>query len=232
MTVRLCLTVEGPSELQFASTLLREHLAEHGVMLPKPRMTLFSRRHRMRHRGGVRSYEPLKNDITCWLRQENKDRRVRFSTMIDLYRLPRNFPGFAEAASLSDPYARVESLEVALAKAIGDPRFIPYLQLHEFEALLLADPSKFTAYYPDAKREVAQLQEMVAGFDNPERIDSGEQTAPSKRIIALFPDYLDAKPAATAVIAPAVGLTAMRARCPHFNHWLSRLESLGTPDSP
>lgn len=231
MIVRLCLTVEGQSELQFASTMLRDHLAARGVVLPKPRMTLFSRRHRVRHRGGVRGYEPVKKDIVCWLRQE-KDRHVRFSTMIDLYALPADFPGHAEAAGMRDPYVRVELLEAALARDIGDPRFIPYLQLHEFEALLLADPGRFDKQYPEAKREVVLLQEMVAEFDSPEKIDDGEQTAPSKRIGRLFPDYLDAKPAATAVIAPAVGLAAMRSKCPHFDQWLRRLESLGILDSP
>ena len=54
-----------------------------------------------------------------------------------------------------DPYRRVKILEDALRDDISDlrRRFIPYFQVHEFEALLLPDPQKLEAqfYDPDLK---------------------------------------------------------------------------------
>ena len=60
--------------------------------------------------------------------------------MFDLYALPADFPGYAEARREVDPYGKVRILEDALGNDIADRRFIPYIQLHEFEALILADP--------------------------------------------------------------------------------------------
>ena len=89
------------------------------------------------HRGGGRNYTAMKNDILRFLRQE-KDRDVFFTTMIDLYALPVDFPGRTEAESLRHvPYERVSKLEQCFAEDVEDrrsvpSRFIPHIQLHEF----------------------------------------------------------------------------------------------------
>jgi len=62
--------------------------------------------------------------------------------MIDFYALPSDFPNCDACAHLRDPYQRVACVEKALADDIKYHRFIPYIQLHEFEALIFADPSK------------------------------------------------------------------------------------------
>jgi len=121
-------------------------------------------------------------------------------------------------------------MEKALAEDINDPRFLPYIQLHEFEAVLLADPSKFATYYDGCTREIEQLQLLAATVASPELIDDGQQTAPAKRIAALIPAYADEKPIAGPIIAAAIGPETIRKRCPHFNAWLTRLENLGTTD--
>ena len=106
-----------------------------------PNRTLLSRdkRKAREYRGGLLGYERAKKDIRAWLK-EDKHTECRFTTMFDLYALPDDFPGYAEAMSTSDPYDRVGILEQKMAEDIGDSRFIPYIQLHEFEALILADP--------------------------------------------------------------------------------------------
>ena len=53
--------------------------------------------------------------------------------MMDLYALPHDVPGHAEAMALASPYEQAETLEAALADEIKDQRFIPYIQVHEFE---------------------------------------------------------------------------------------------------
>ena len=222
---RLHLIVEGQSEQAFAAQLLIPHLVAKGVYLSKPQLAAHARRRRLPHRGGVLSYPPFKNDIVRRLKEDHS-KDVFLSTMIDLYGLPDDFPGTEAARSEHDPYQRVDLMEQALAKDIDDPRFVPYIQLHEFEAMLLAMPAKILTYYDDRKKEVAELNKLVADFRSPELIDDGENTSPSKRITARIPEYGKAKPTAGPLIAAAIGLSTIRQNCPHFDDWIRRLEAL------
>ncbi|HYE73193.1 MAG TPA: DUF4276 family protein, partial [Blastocatellia bacterium] len=169
----------------------------------------------------------MKNDILRFLTQE-KASDVFFTTMIDLYAIPTDFPGFSEAEKLRHiPVERVEFLEESFAKDIGDRRFIPYIQLHEYEAYLFADPTCFEIFYDHHADEIAALQAITDSYDTPELINDGQHSAPSKRIIAQFPDYDGAKPLVGPQVADLIGLDVIRNKCPHFSAWLSRLEQLG-----
>jgi hypothetical protein len=224
---RLCMTVEGQTEQMFVNHLLRPHLASRGVYVTGARLTAFSRKKRHVHRGGVRAYAPVKNDLDHWLK-EDRGPDAFFTTMIDLYGLPKNFPGYEDGALAKDPYKRVGVLEEAFAKDIGDRRFIPYIQLHEFEALLLSDPAAFACYYENRPKQIQALVELRDGSNNPELIDDGEQSAPSKRIAEHIPEYPQAKPSVADIVAAGIGLDTMRGSCPHFHQWLTKLEQLGT----
>ena len=223
---RVCLTAEGQTEQEFAVRVLTPHLARVGVYLTKPRLAAVSRKRGMVHRGGLLRYEALRNDIDRWLKQDAAD-DVRFTTMFDLYALSSGFPGYGIAAAMRDKDARVASLEAAFAADVNDRRFIPYLQLHEFEAILFSDPSAFKFYYPGCGRKVEALIRSANEFTSPEWIDDGEQTAPSKRIAEQFPDYATVKRTAGPIIAERIGLEVIRKKCRHFNEWLTKLEQLG-----
>jgi hypothetical protein len=224
--VRLYLFAEGQTEETFADTLLQPHLATHGVYLQRAVQIAHARKKGRVHRGGVRNYLPMKNDISRLLAQE-KAGDVFFTTMLDVYGLPATFPGRDEAEGFRNaPTRRVEFLERAFAKDIGDRRFVPHLQLHEYEAYLFSDPSAFELFYDHHAREIAALQAIADAHATPELIDDGEQTAPSKWIESQFPDYK--KTAMGPQVAELIGLEVIRAKCPHFNAWLSRLETLGS----
>jgi hypothetical protein len=158
--------------------------------------------------------------------KEDDHKEARFSTMIDLYALPLDYPGWSEAQKKSKPADRVLVLEKALAEEIGDSRFIPFLQLHEFEALLYCDLKQIQTLIEESERGIAQLQKEVAGIACPEDIDDGEATAPSKRLINHVPRYENLKVRVGATAASAIGLQVLRGKCPHFGQWLSRLEKL------
>jgi hypothetical protein len=148
--------------------------------------------------------------------------------MIDLYGIPGEFPQLKDAEKLRGlPHERVAFLEHAFEGDVGDSRFIPYIQLHEYEAYLFSEPSQFRQFYHHHEKEIARLQAVADGFPTPEVIDDGQHSAPSKRIISELPDYEDAKPTVGPQVAELIGLTAIRAKCPHFNEWVSRLERLG-----
>ncbi len=228
---RLYIFAEGQTEQTFGDVTLKQHLAAFGVYVQGPVLIAHARRRGVVHRGGGRRYLPMKEDILRFLRQE-KGRDVFFTTMIDLYALPADFPGTDEAEKLRhSPDDRVSMLEEHFAADVGDPgggpaRFIPHIQLHEFEAILLCRPSAFSCFFGNCQRQIELLEADIQGTP-PEWIDDGEQTAPSKRIQGRFPDYGGAKASAGPQIAAEIGIEAVRSLCPHFNNWLRKLESLG-----
>ena len=104
---------------------------------------------------------------------------------------------------------------------LDSSRFIPFVMMHEFEALLFsycelllsgsASPSS-----PNGSQAIRDA------FGSPEEIDDSPDTAPSKRILALIPGYQ--KPLTGTLAALEIGLATMRVECPHFDEWLKRLE--------
>lgn len=224
---RLYLFAEGPTEQTFADTVLKPHLASFGVYMHNPVLIAHARKKGKVHRGGGRNFQAMQNDILRFLKQES-DGEVYFTTMIDLYALHSGFPGVEEASKLkNDPYQWVTALEASWGKTTGDNRFIPFIQLHEYEAYLFADVTRFGVIYENSTSSIKELQKIAAGVANPELINDGQHTAPSKRIIKAFPDYKDSKSTVGPQIAELIGLQNIRTQCPHFAAWLSRLESLG-----
>jgi len=224
--IRLNIIAEGQSEETFVNELLVDHLSSTNVF-PVVQCVITSRDRTANRtcKGGLLAYQKLQDHVRTWLAQD-KDPKARFTTMIDLYGLPSDFPKMDESQKIADPYKRVAFLQAAFAADIGDHRFIPYIQLHEFEALLLSMSKAFENYYIEHDREIMKLCEMTANFDSPELINYGHETAPSKRIEHHLAGYCRTKIAASKVVALAIGLKRMRDSCKHFNQWLSGLENL------
>jgi len=222
---RLHITAEGQTEESFVNDTMKPHLASYGVYADVRRV-LTGKKHGKLYRGGMTNYAKAKNDIVRWLKEERGNGDVAFSTMFDLYALPEDFPGFAEAKRLNNPYQKVAAIEEAFARDIDDYRFIPYIQLHEFEALLFVNPQLFEIEYFDTPEAIDELQKIAEKFANPELIDQGPETAPSKRIIKVLPDYENNKPAVGSMIAHEIGIDELRKACAHFNEWLAKLEQL------
>ena len=224
MYLRLHFIVEGQTEERFVNTVLRDHFADQSIVAVAHCVT--TRRERrtehLRHRGGLATYKHARDDIHRWV-QEDSNRNARFTTMFDLYGLPTDFPRYADAAEVSDPYARVEILGTAMREAIGDRRFIPYIQLHEFEALLFANPQKLDTQFLDRPSALQQLVETAKELGSPELVDDGPTAAPSKRITAAIPEYESRKASAGPIVAAKIGLPELQSQCRHFREWLERL---------
>jgi hypothetical protein len=217
---RVNVVVEGQAEETFIQESLGRHLAEFGVAIT-PRRVEFGRKKGRIHRGGLLNYSKLRKDVVNWL---NQDADAVVTTMVDLYALPTNFPGRAEGAKIRDPQARVSYLEEEFGKDIGSNRLMPYIQLHEFEAILFTDISRLAHYYPAYERAIRNLVTETAHL-TPEEINEGRTTAPSKRILCEVPIY--DKVLAGSVLAIELGLPLIRGRCLHFNAWVVKLEQLG-----
>lgn len=223
MDVTLHIIAEGPTEANFVNRTLRQHLARfsvdvHVLVVTTKKLPDFT------YSGGISDYAKPERDIRLLLSQHsNLD--VRFTTMFDLYRLPEDFPGYAVAASHNDPYQRVRALEDALAEDIDDSRFYPYIQLHEFEALLLSDPQKLESQFDDCTDGISNLVAMTSKFQSPELVN--DCNPPSKRINQELLNYSSWKRSVGPIVAGQIGLPTLRSKCAHFGAWLGKLESLG-----
>jgi hypothetical protein len=220
---RVFVLVEGPTERRFLDAVLRPHLQP---ALDLTSIIVTTRRERSGYKTG-RGGGPWKNwrnDLRT-LSYEQGDPRVRFTTMIDLYGLPHDFPGIEELRSMADTRQRAERAQALMAGDIGDPRLIPYVQRHELEALIFADLDRLRDHLdsePDLSGLTA-LSASVRGLD-PEDIDDGPLSAPSKRLLRHIPSYRKTHHGPNAL--ESIGLRALRARCPRFHAWVSLLESL------
>jgi len=162
-----------------------------------------------------------------WMKQDQNEDSW-FTTMVDYHALPSNFPGRGALPPTLNAFDRVVRLEDELSRDIAErldelpvsQRFVPYVQLHEFEALLFSDPAAFQEAFPGNPRVVDQLTAIRAQFASPEEIDGDLRTIPSRRILDILPDYQ--KPVAGLLVARRIGLAAIRRECGHFNDWLTR----------
>ena len=150
---------------------------------------------------------------------------IAVTTMYDLYRLPTDFPGYATKPT-GNCYDKVAHLEQALQQDINNRRFHAYLQLHEFEALMYVEPDIFSNLFP-GNDQVNQIRRIRQGFNSPEEIDDGPQTAPSEQILALYPEY--EKPLHGPLATIDIGLDAILRECLHFRQWIEWLQGLGNP---
>lgn len=104
-------------------------------------------------------------------------------------------------------------------------RVFPYIQRHEFEALLFADVGAF-ANIDTPQESIDELRVVSARFATPEDINDDPATAPSKRICQIVPNYN--KVLHGNAVAGEIGLEKMRSACPRFRAWLARLEALSS----
>jgi hypothetical protein len=221
--IRLNITTEGPTELRFVKDVLFKHLQPYGIYCDH-RNVLTSKEYRKR--GGMTNYTKAKYDIQQWISSENSS-NSRFTTMFDYYALPNDFPGYSDTQKFSNPYDKVKCIENAFAEDISDNRFIPYIQLHEFEALLFSNLDVLLLEYEDKSKEIESLKIILSQSpynNNPELIDDKKETSPSHRIIAQIPEYQ--KVSSGSLITDLISIDILREKCTHFNEWLTKLEML------
>ncbi len=214
----LTVTAEGYTEEKFVNELLLPHLATFNITV-LVRKILTNRKRKIR--GGYVSYAKLRNDINQWIKEMPN---AYHTTMIDLYGLDSEFPGYAR--SLSQPaYSKVEIVEKEFFDNIASRQFIPYIQLHEYEAILFSDTAimeKWLGLYDSFQSN--SFTAIREGYATPEEINDSSKTAPSKRIEHICPSY--DKVDDGILLAKEIGLATIRKECPHFNSWLTNLENL------
>lgn len=225
--VTLFAVVEGHSEAGFFPRLLAEHLALRGVDLHVPVIGRGSAK------GGLkfRSFSQVCEEMHDFL----ADRRRPFvTTFLDYYGLPtggRSGWDFVPAAKAAGGVQAIEAtLQEGVRAQAGDlaARFIPYIQLHELEALYFAEPETLAAVLEEPEL-APRFTRIVADGGSCEQINDSPETAPSKRLQKLCPRYVKGR--SSAAHAPRLGarlsLEAVRSACPRFSAWVEMLERLG-----
>ena len=217
---------EGQTEREFCRSVIAPGLHRAGVsvagtLVGKPQ----------RKRGGISAWPVYRNEIRR-LAKQRVDWHV--GVLVDYYAMPDSWPGRATAPG-KPPADRGLHVEDALRDDLDADmggRFIPCVQLHEFESLLFAVPETtaeslqsnagdFSADLIEGK--LNEVLEQCGGLV--EQIDDGPTTAPSKRLATILPRY--DKVAWGVLAADAAGLDELRAGCPWLDRWLSSLESIG-----
>jgi hypothetical protein len=218
--IRLKLLVEGKTERDFVKEILGPYLEEQCGHMVLPVVNKTSTKNSSRvHRGGVSKYTQFKKNILALKEQDN----YLITTMIDYYGLPADFPGMNRVHRVPTPEEKVCYLERQLKDDLPEElNFIPYIQLHEFEALLFSDiqtlDDVLMKFQPSHLPELHILRQQYS----PEEINTQPETSPSHRLKCFYPNY--AKVFEGIAIAKEIGLERMRDECPHFNEWIKKLE--------
>lgn len=212
--------VEGPTEQRFVKHLLAPYMSERSVyltaiILDKPG-----------EKGGDVKFARAKKDIEKHLKQR---RDTWVTLLVDYYGIRGDWPGYAESKRQVDHTRKAEIMNQATAEQIHnlfpdqDPeiRFIPYVSMHEIEALYFSDPVCLAETMGVRQEEIVAILEECG---EPEKINDNSTTAPSKRLVALSDRF---KKTSTGIaIARGIGIPKMRSACPLFDAWLAKLESL------
>ncbi len=222
---RLLIHVEGQTEEDFVNQVLRDHLVASGFHSVSARTV---GNPRQRQRGCIRKWQSVRTDIMNHLKEDPGCVAI---TMVDYYGLPQEWPGRAQPKNLRTIQERAQCVQEALLRDLAaemgpgfNPQhFVPFVVMHEFEALLFSDCAAFSRgiYRPDLESQFRKVREQ---FATPEEINDSPDTAPSKHVASIMPGYQ--KPLLGMLAVLEIGLARIRAECPHFDGWLKHLELL------
>lgn len=219
--VEVQVVVEGETERDFVKRVLGPYFYPKGLRFH------FNVLHGVNRWG----WERVRNEIAGCIYD---DPTSYCTTMLDLYGLPENTPG-KHGNKYSDPVKWAEHIERSISKSLHDMNdrleifidtghFIPYLQVHEFEALLFSDPLMISPNV-DSKPRHNELVEIREKYPTPEHINNSPATAPSRRLRKLFGSAYQ-KPLCGVLTAQDIGLPKIRHECKHFDSWLTILEEI------
>lgn len=219
--IRIHVICEGQTEEMFVNEVMSDIFCSKGIYLYPSLVG------KPGHKGGNFKFDRVLRDVKSRLLEDNQS---FCTTFFDFYGLPQDFPGKADAFSfqaIEDKRRIVEQkLVERLTQYIGEDsmrRFIPYVQIYEFEGLLFSEPESLAAGIgePDL---LSQFQAIRNEFETPEHVNNSRETAPSKRIAGLFSQY--DKVIHGSLVALETGIVTIRNECALFNAWVEQLLAL------
>ncbi|MCD4775278.1 MAG: DUF4276 family protein [Candidatus Aegiribacteria sp.] len=213
--------VEGKTEQIFIQSMVSPYLYTKGVYITpiiasKPGQ-----------KGGDIKFSRIRKDIELHLKQRSDTYLTLF---LDYYGLKRDWPGYLESREKRTSiekanvinFATMDAAKKMFGEYVTGKRFVPYISIHEFEALLFSDPSVLSSHLNVSE---SQVTDIVTACGSPEEINDSQQTAPSKRLLNLSKRFKKTTTGIT--VANEIGLKKIRECCPIFNEWLTVIESIG-----
>ena len=213
--INLYVYCEGQTEESFVKNSLIPHFIQKNIILC-PIICRTKEGPNGIFKGGLTDYNKAVKEIKRLCNQHPNEKVTSFIDYYGLHNIPQiEYNG-------TDKYQLILSIEQKFYEDVDCRNFIPYISLHEFESLLFSRPEEFTYLKPTA---VFKFKTILSEFnDNPELINNGRETAPSKRILKEIDNYSKVLDGNT--IAKRVTLSEIRKKCQHFNRWITNLESI------
>ena len=216
--------VEGPTEVAVFNAILTPYLLEKAGTYVEIIITP------IKHTGGGIVKFPI---LQRELRSHLLDTEKIVTTFFDYYGIHKGhkFPNYKEAKELQKNSAiGAKLLEQGMEQHLSQQlnlntrNFSPYIQVHEFEALLFSSDEGFEFQYDDP-RILDELKRVRNRFPNPEDINDSPQTAPSKRLKTVLEKYDIKYDKVTdgRVIAKKIGIETIMEKCPGFRQWVETL---------
>lgn len=225
---RVVVVCEGETEEEFVRDVLAPGFCGLGLYL-EPQMVDTS----PGHRGGALNYDRVKPHLRNTLRQKSAP---VVTTLFDLYKVDKRFPGYEQAMDTPDLGQRLDVLRHALhadvvaAAGCRPERFIPHIQPYEFEALLFSDVASLSLVNPSwPKKSIDRLLEIRNAAASPEHINDRPETKPAAHLERELsnPGYHKRRHGPIAV--QKIGLAKIEAECAFFAAWLAQIRELAQP---
>jgi hypothetical protein len=214
------LIVEGDTEESFYKNVFQEHYKGR-IVFSVTKMPSKRNLYKRDGKGGRVSYQTFLDSMKRYLSSATHCQKIIF--IYDYYGLDKTFKDhFNGSENTLD--LKIESIKKRLESAVANHKFSIFLQVHEFEALLFSNPEVIANHFNDPIKVGKLTQQLEAVNYNPELINDNIKTAPSKRLIELFPQFEYGKTSDGVIIASKIGIQKMKEMCPHFRNFCESLE--------
>lgn len=219
--VEIMAIVEGKTEQIFIEKILAPYLGYKNIGIHATQVT------KPGEKGGDVRFSRVKKDLELHLKQRSD---TYVTTLIDYYGT-KEWPGLELIPTQASPaqIAQIinDSTKNMVASLFPDQqaerRFIPYIVVHEFEALLFSDVDILSRHL---RIDPSKVETVITRCGSPEAINNSPQTAPSKRLDHWSPNNNFLKTTMGITIAEEIGIDKMRDSCPLFDIWLEKFEEI------
>jgi len=225
---RVVVVCEGETEEEFVRDVLAPGFYGVGLYL-EPQMVETS----PGYRGGALNYDRVKTHLRNALRQKSQP---VVTTLFDLYKLDKRFPGFEQSKNIADLGQKLDMLrreihaDVVVAAGCRPGYFIPYIQPYEFEALLFSDVALLIEVNPSwSKKSIDRLVEIRNAAASPEHINDQPDSKPAAHLERELNNPGYRKRRHGPIAAQKIGLAKIEAECAFFAAWLAQIRELAQP---
>lgn len=213
--------VEGKTEQDFIAKILSPYLGSKKIGIVATQVS------KPGQKGGDVRFSRVKKDLGRHLKQRKS---TYVTTFVDYYGT-REWPGVEQVSKKASPKDIARALNAAAKSEVtllfpeqqAERRFIPFVAVHEFEALLFSDPEVLAEKLGIDAREI---EKVISRCGSPEAINNNPMTAPSKRLKDWCRNGKFIKTVTGISVAEEIGIEKMREKCPLFDGWLATLEGI------